>query len=81
VSLILQDIALIGELTIKDCAMYFGRIYGMAQEEIEKKYEHLRNLLDLPTEDKYVNTLRYAPIYHLSRDSACQEVNVPEKSS
>lgn len=53
-----QDIALVGELTIKDCAMHFGWIYGMTKKQVEAKYAFLEELLDLPPEDKYVCNLR-----------------------
>ncbi|KAK6632871.1 hypothetical protein RUM43_012610 [Polyplax serrata] len=52
-----QDIALVGELTIKDCANYFGWIHGMTNKQIEAKYAFLEELLDLPPRNVYVKNL------------------------
>lgn len=54
-----QDIALVGELTIKDCAYHFGWIHGMTDKEIEAKYNFLESLLDLPSRNVYVKNLRW----------------------
>lgn len=53
-----QDIALVGELSIKDCAIHFGWIYGMTRKQVEAKYAFLQELLELPAEEQYVSHLR-----------------------
>ncbi|XP_074031882.1 uncharacterized protein [Leptinotarsa decemlineata] len=49
-----QDIALVGEFTVKDAIYYFGRIFGMEESLIAERYKNLHNLLELPPDDRYL---------------------------
>lgn len=49
-----QQIALIDEFTIKEVIYYFGRISGMTYQKIEERFNFLKILLDLPSEERYV---------------------------
>lgn len=49
-----QEIALVGEFSIKETIYYFGRIYGLSAERIHERYKLLRELLDLPVGSKLV---------------------------
>ncbi|PZC80665.1 hypothetical protein B5X24_HaOG200341 [Helicoverpa armigera] len=52
-----QDIALVGEFTVRDAIYYFGRIYGMHMEKMVERFEFLSNLLDLPSGGRLIKTL------------------------
>lgn len=52
-----QDVALVGEFTVKGAVNYFGWIFGMNDREIEKRFKFLDDLLDLPPVDRYVKNL------------------------
>lgn len=47
-----QDIALVDEFSIKETIYYFGRIYGMPTEKIRERYKLLKELLELPCDDR-----------------------------
>lgn len=49
-----QEIALVAEFTIRDAVFYFGRILDMRDEEIEERFKELKDLLDLPPEDRFL---------------------------
>ncbi|EAT33290.1 AAEL014428-PA [Aedes aegypti] len=49
-----QDIALVEEFSIKETIYYFGRIYGMSTEKIRERYKLLKELLELPCDDRHV---------------------------
>ncbi|XP_058467891.1 ABC transporter G family member 20 [Malaya genurostris] len=49
-----QDIALVEEFSIKETIYYFGRIYGMATERIRERYKLLKELLELPPDERHV---------------------------
>lgn len=53
-----QDIALVGEFTIKGALQHFGWIFGMTDEQIDAKHRFLEELLDLPSAEKYIKNLR-----------------------
>jgi ABC-type Na+ transport system ATPase subunit NatA len=61
-------VALVGEFTVKGALMYFGRIFGMTNKEIEEQYEFLSNLLELPPKDRYVKNLRSQHITFIRAD-------------
>lgn len=46
-----QEMALVGELTVKETVLYFGNIFEMDQAKLKERYEMLRNLLELPPDD------------------------------
>ncbi|XP_069695763.1 ABC transporter G family member 20-like [Periplaneta americana] len=52
-----QDVALVGEFTVKGALKYFGWICGMKDTEIEERFEFLNDLLELPPNDRYVKNL------------------------
>ncbi|XP_063369066.1 ABC transporter G family member 23-like isoform X1 [Cydia amplana] len=52
-----QDIALVGELTVRDAIYYFGRIYGMKMKKLTDRFEFLSNLLDLPPAGRLIKQL------------------------
>lgn len=47
-----QEIALVEEFSIKETIYYFGRIYGMSTEKIRERYKLLKELLELPCDDR-----------------------------
>ncbi|CAH1102725.1 unnamed protein product [Psylliodes chrysocephalus] len=49
-----QDIALVGEFTVKDAIYYFGRIFEMEESLIDKRYQELHTLLELPPDERYL---------------------------
>jgi ABC-type multidrug transport system ATPase subunit len=49
-----QEMALIGELTIKETIYYFGKIFQMDIDKIRERYKMLKNLLELPRGDQRV---------------------------
>ncbi|XP_044267238.1 ABC transporter G family member 20-like [Tribolium madens] len=49
-----QDIALVGEFTVKDAIFYFGRIFDMPEKMLEERFNELSGLLDLPPEDRFI---------------------------
>jgi len=53
-----QDVALVGELNIKETVFYFGRIYGLEDEEIEERFQFVHKLLDLPDKSRFIKFLR-----------------------
>lgn len=52
-----QDIALVGEFTVRDAIYYFGRIYGMKHKKMAERFEFLCNLLELPSGGRLIKTL------------------------
>lgn len=46
-----QEIALIGEMTVKETVYFFGYLYQMKQETLQQRYSMIRRLLDLPADD------------------------------
>ncbi|XP_012551708.2 ABC transporter G family member 20 [Bombyx mori] len=49
-----QDIALVGEFTVRDAVYYFGRIYGMEHKKMTERFEFLSSLLDLPSGNRLI---------------------------
>jgi ABC-type Na+ transport system ATPase subunit NatA len=56
--LLLQEIALYGEFSIRETMMYFGWIFSMGTAEINERLQFLLNFLDLPSENRLVKNLR-----------------------
>lgn len=54
--------ALVGEFTVKGAINYFGRIHGMSDKEIAKRFEFLDTLLQLPQRDRYIKNLRFTQL-------------------
>lgn len=52
-----QDIALVNELSIKETIYYFGRIYGMRDDKIRERFKILKDLLELPDNDRLIENL------------------------
>ncbi|KDR16091.1 ABC transporter G family member 20-like [Zootermopsis nevadensis] len=52
-----QDVALVGEFTVKGAVNYFGWIFGMSDRQIAKRFTFLDNLLELPPEDRFIKNL------------------------
>ncbi|XP_021950774.1 ABC transporter G family member 23 [Folsomia candida] len=52
-----QDISLYSYMTIKEILQYYGRIYGMTQENIEQRLGYLSGLLELPEASRIIATL------------------------
>lgn len=52
-----QDIALVGEFSVRDAVYYFGRIYGMDNQNLSDRFDFLSNLLDLPGGGRFVKNL------------------------
>ncbi|XP_044753149.1 ABC transporter G family member 20-like [Coccinella septempunctata] len=49
-----QEIALVGEFTVLDAVFYFGRLANKNDSEILANFMELKQLLDLPPDDRYV---------------------------
>lgn len=49
-----QTISLIAQFTVKDTIYFFGRIYDVPEDTIRKRYTDLVELLDLPTDNRYI---------------------------
>lgn len=49
-----QEMALVGELTIKETIYYFGKIFQMDIDKIRERYDMLHKLLELPYDDKRI---------------------------
>ncbi|XP_034254598.1 ABC transporter G family member 20 isoform X1 [Thrips palmi] len=52
-----QEIALLGEFSIRETMMYFGWIFGMPSSEIQERLDFLLNFLDLPSQNRLVKNL------------------------
>ncbi len=52
-----QEIALFNEFTIGEILKYFGIIYHMKSDVIEKRIEHLTDLLRLPKKDRKIGEI------------------------
>ncbi|KAL0276662.1 UNVERIFIED_CONTAM: hypothetical protein PYX00_004185 [Menopon gallinae] len=52
-----QDVALVGEFSVKGALQHYGWIFNMTDEEIDARFEFLSNLLDLPPADRLVKNL------------------------
>ncbi|KAJ2941532.1 hypothetical protein O0L34_g14584 [Tuta absoluta] len=52
-----QDIALVGEFTVRDAVYYFGRIYGMKTQKLVERFDFLSSLLELPSGGRFVKNL------------------------
>ncbi|CAG9794724.1 unnamed protein product [Diatraea saccharalis] len=52
-----QDIALVGEFTVRDAIYYFGRIYGMKTDKLKERFHFLSTLLELPNEGRLIKSL------------------------
>ncbi|PSN45709.1 hypothetical protein C0J52_19135 [Blattella germanica] len=53
-----QDVALVGEFTVKGAITYFGWICGMSNDEIDAEFLYLSKLLELPPKERYIKNLR-----------------------
>lgn len=47
-----KEMALINEFTVKDSVYFFGRIYNMDSSAIEEKYQQLKKMLELPSDER-----------------------------
>ncbi|XP_048486543.1 ABC transporter G family member 20 isoform X2 [Plutella xylostella] len=52
-----QEIALVGEFTVRDAIFYFGRIYGMKAAKMQERFDFLTSLLELSDGGKLVKHL------------------------
>jgi ABC-type multidrug transport system ATPase subunit len=52
-----QEISLLDYFSIKEMAVYFGRVNGMKSEVIQKKLNHFIEMLELPNEDTLIGEL------------------------
>jgi ABC-type multidrug transport system ATPase subunit len=50
-----QETALIDNFSIREIVWFFGAIYGMKPKNIEKRFEFLSTLFELPDEEKLIN--------------------------
>ncbi|XP_050499822.1 ABC transporter G family member 23-like isoform X1 [Diabrotica virgifera virgifera] len=49
-----QDVALVGEFTVRDAIFYFGRIFGMKESRIEERFSELSEFLNLPPDNRFI---------------------------
>ncbi|XP_026754101.2 ABC transporter G family member 23 [Galleria mellonella] len=52
-----QDIALVGEFSVRDAVYYFGRIYGMKDDKLRERFAFLCELLELADEGRLIKSL------------------------
>jgi ABC-type multidrug transport system ATPase subunit/ABC-type multidrug transport system permease subunit len=52
-----QDVALNEQLTVYEMLRYFGRIFLLSGKELEKRINHLVDILDIPDRNRFINTL------------------------
>ena len=52
-----QDVALNEQLTVYEMLRYFGRIFLLPGKELEKRIDHLVDILDIPDRNRFINTL------------------------
>ncbi|KAK7792210.1 hypothetical protein R5R35_000492 [Gryllus longicercus] len=52
-----QEIALYGEFSIRETMLYFGWIFSMSTDEVEKRLQFLLDFLDLPGANRLVKNL------------------------
>ncbi|EDW76377.1 uncharacterized protein Dwil_GK15422 [Drosophila willistoni] len=71
-----QEIALVGEMTVKETVFYFGRIYGLTDERIRDKFKTLKDLLQLPPARQMVKQCSGGQQRRLS--FACAMIHDPE---
>ncbi|XP_053946025.1 ABC transporter G family member 23 [Anastrepha ludens] len=71
-----QEIALVDEMTVKETIFYFGRIYGLKEEQIREKFKTLRSLLQLPPPKQLVKNCSGGQQRRVS--FACAMIHEPE---
>ncbi|XP_055376981.1 ABC transporter G family member 23 [Condylostylus longicornis] len=71
-----QDIALVEQMSIKEIIWYFGRIYGMTDEDIFDKFIMLKNLLELPPPQRLIGNCSGGQQRRVS--FACAMIHIPE---
>lgn len=71
-----QEIALVGEMTVKETIFYFGRIYGLTDEKIREKFKLLKELLQLPPPRQMIKQCSGGQQRRLS--FACAMIHDPE---
>ncbi|XP_030754576.1 ABC transporter G family member 23-like [Sitophilus oryzae] len=49
-----QEIALVGEFTVRDAVFYFGRLLKMNDKIIKERFRHLSKLLELPPDGRFL---------------------------
>jgi ABC-type multidrug transport system ATPase subunit len=49
-----QETALINQFTIKETLLYFGNVFGVEKKVLNERYRFLKELLELPEDDKIV---------------------------
>lgn len=52
-----QNTALIPELTIRETLFYFGNIFQMKEKVLKQRYEMIKELLELPSENRRIELL------------------------
>ena len=56
-----QELALYGEFTIEETLKYFGRVYDLPKDVIEKRTQFLIDFLDLPKARRLIMNLSGKP--------------------
>lgn len=49
-----QETALIPEFTVREVIWFYGTVFGLSSEKIEKRIRFLSDLLELPPENQFV---------------------------
>lgn len=52
-----QDLSLHTTFTFYECFFYYGRLYGMSKQSLEKYAEHFIDFLNLPSGDRLISEL------------------------
>lgn len=73
-----QEIALFMEFTLFELLYYFGTIFKMRKAKILEKYNFLINFLDLPKDNRYLGSFRWAYlwIYHALEIVQFMEISI-----
>nr|XP_022905336.1 ABC transporter G family member 20-like isoform X2 [Onthophagus taurus] len=71
-----QDVALVGEFSVRGAIYYFGHLYKMSKKNIQARYEFLKELLELPRGHKMVKNCSGGQQRRIS--FACALVHEPE---
>jgi len=67
---------LVEEMTVKEMLFYFGRIYGLSDEQIGDKFRLLRELLELPRGSQLIKNCSGGQQRRIS--FACAMIHDPE---
>lgn len=71
-----QELALVGEFTVKDAVYYFGKLLNVDEELIASRFKEFQTLLDLPPSNRYLRNCSGGQQRRVSFAAAL--INMPE---